>query len=51
MPGLYGTAYALRFALKRRGVEDKVGPLEGQAGGRLASGPDRVHASERRSQA
>ncbi len=29
MPGLYGTAYALRFALKRRGVEDKVGPLEG----------------------
>jgi len=29
MPGLYGTAYALRFALKRRGVELKVGPLEG----------------------
>jgi hypothetical protein len=29
MPGLYGTAYALRFALKRRGVEQKVGPLEG----------------------
>ena len=29
MPGLYGTAYALRFALKRRGVEEKVGPLEG----------------------
>ena len=29
MPGLYGTAYALRFALKRRGVEGKVGPLEG----------------------
>ena len=29
MPGLYGTAYALRFALKRRAVEEKVGPLEG----------------------
>lgn len=29
MPGLYGTAYALRFALKRRGVDRKVGPLEG----------------------
>lgn len=29
MPGLYGTAYALRFALKRRGVDEKVGPLEG----------------------
>jgi hypothetical protein len=29
MPGLYGTAYALRFALKRRGVVRKVGPLEG----------------------
>ena len=29
MPGLYGTAYTLRFALKRRGVEGKVGPLEG----------------------
>jgi hypothetical protein len=29
MPGLYGTAYTLRFALKRRGVEAKVGPLEG----------------------
>ena len=29
MPGLYGTAYTLRFALKRRGVERKVGPLEG----------------------
>ena len=29
MPGLYGTAYTLRFALKRRGVEEKVGPLEG----------------------
>jgi hypothetical protein len=29
MPGLYSTAYTLRFALKRRGVEEKVGPLEG----------------------
>lgn len=29
MPGLYGTAYTLRFALKRRGVDEKVGPLEG----------------------
>ena len=29
MPGLYGTAYPLRFALKRRGVIEKVGPLEG----------------------
>jgi len=29
MPGLYGTAYSLRFALKRRGVDQKVGPLEG----------------------
>ncbi len=29
MPGLYGTAYPLRFALKRRGVVEKVGPLEG----------------------
>jgi hypothetical protein len=29
MPGLYGTAYTLRFALKRRGVEERVGPLEG----------------------
>jgi hypothetical protein len=28
MPGLYGTAYTLRFALKRRGVDVKVGPLE-----------------------
>ncbi len=28
-PGLYGVAYPLRFALKRRGVEDKLGPLEG----------------------
>jgi hypothetical protein len=29
MPGLYGVAYPLRFTLKRRGVEEKVGPLEG----------------------
>lgn len=29
IPGLYGVAYPLRFALKRRGVEGKVGPLEG----------------------
>jgi hypothetical protein len=29
MPGLYATAYGLRFALKRRGVVAKVGPLEG----------------------
>lgn len=29
MPGLYGTAYGLRFALKRRGVVTRVRPLEG----------------------
>lgn len=29
MPGLYGMAYGLRFALKARGVEGRVGPLEG----------------------
>lgn len=29
MPGLYATAYGLRFALKRRGIEERVGPLEG----------------------
>ncbi|MGA9161877.1 MAG: GyrI-like domain-containing protein [Actinomycetota bacterium] len=29
IPGLYGLAYPLRFALKRRGIEGKVGPLEG----------------------
>lgn len=29
MPGLYTTAYALRFGLKRRGVVERVGPLEG----------------------
>jgi hypothetical protein len=28
-PGLYAAAYGLRFALKRRGVIGKVGPLEG----------------------
>lgn len=29
MPGLYATAWTLRFALKRRGLATKVGPLEG----------------------
>jgi hypothetical protein len=29
IPGLYTTAYGLRFALKRRGVPGRVGPLEG----------------------
>jgi hypothetical protein len=29
MPGLYGTAYSLRFTLKHRGVDEKIGPLEG----------------------
>ena len=29
MPGLYGVAYPLRFALKARGIIRKVGPLEG----------------------
>jgi hypothetical protein len=29
MPGVYGMAYGLHFALKRRGVAGKVGPLEG----------------------
>lgn len=29
MPGLYTTAYKLRFALKDRGIVRKVGPLEG----------------------
>jgi len=28
-PGLYATAWTLRFALKRRGVVTRVGPLEG----------------------
>jgi hypothetical protein len=29
LPGLYATAWTLRFTLKRRGVITKVGPLEG----------------------
>jgi hypothetical protein len=29
MPGLYETAYGLRFELQRRGVTTRVGPLEG----------------------
>jgi hypothetical protein len=29
MPGLYATAYGLRFGLKRRGIVTRVGPLEG----------------------
>jgi hypothetical protein len=29
MPGLYATAYTLRFALKGRGIVTKVSPLEG----------------------
>lgn len=29
MPGLYTTAYKLRFGLKARGIVSKVGPLEG----------------------
>jgi hypothetical protein len=29
MPGLYATAWTLRFALKKRGVVTGVGPLEG----------------------
>jgi hypothetical protein len=29
MPGLYATAWTLRFALKERGVVTRVGPLEG----------------------
>jgi hypothetical protein len=29
LPGLYGAAYRIRFALKARGVLVKVGPLEG----------------------
>jgi hypothetical protein len=29
MPGLYATAYGLRFALKKRGIDEKVSPLEG----------------------
>jgi hypothetical protein len=30
IPGLYGVAYPIRFALKRRGVDGRVGPLEGR---------------------
>jgi hypothetical protein len=29
LPGLYATAYKLRFALKAEGVETRIGPLEG----------------------
>jgi hypothetical protein len=29
VPGLYGTAFPLRFALKRRGVDRRVAPMEG----------------------
>ncbi|MEW5992190.1 MAG: GyrI-like domain-containing protein [Chloroflexota bacterium] len=29
MPGLYTAAWSLRFALKRRGIVTRVGPLEG----------------------
>jgi hypothetical protein len=29
MPGLYATAWTLRFVLKRRGIVTRVGPLEG----------------------
>jgi len=29
LPGLYATAYGLRFALKARGLNTNVGPLEG----------------------
>jgi hypothetical protein len=29
MPGLYSTAYPLHFALKRRGINERVWPLEG----------------------
>jgi hypothetical protein len=48
MPGLYGTAYRSRFALKRRGVVGKVGPLEGlwwHAGG--ATDLDAILAGDR----
>jgi hypothetical protein len=30
LPGLYGTAYGLRFALKKRGIDEKAGVLEGR---------------------
>jgi hypothetical protein len=48
MPGLYATAYGLRFALKRRGMLGKVGPLEGlwwHAGG--ATDLDAILAGDR----
>ena len=48
MPGLYGAAYGVRFALKRRGVIGKVGPLEGlwwHAGG--ATDLDTILAGDR----
>jgi hypothetical protein len=48
MPGLYGTAYPLRFMLKRRGVDGRVGPLEGLYG--TADGStdlDRILAADR----
>jgi hypothetical protein len=48
MPGLYGAAYGVRFALKRRGVGGKVGPLEGlwwHAGG--ATDLDAILAGDR----
>lgn len=32
MPGLYGVAYALRFALKRRGVSGRLGRSRGSGG-------------------
>jgi hypothetical protein len=29
MPGLYAVAYGLRFGLRKRGIQGRVGPLEG----------------------
>lgn len=56
IPGLYGVAYPVRFALKRRGVEGKVGPLEGvddrvlrQGDGRGARGAPGVGEDQARS--
>ena len=48
MPGLYATAYAAHFALKRRGLEARVGPPEGvwwTATG--ATSPDDVFGADR----
>ena len=48
MPGPYAVAFGLRFALKRRGVHGKVGPLEGRwwhAGG--ATDLDEILAGDR----